>query len=82
MFYLSRADSERHTIQDVYRSNKLGFGAKRIPRKAKKALKKEWLYWRMQRKLEFLDGLFSESFAPMLPGLVEMPFEFPLVKFI
>jgi len=33
-------------VRGVYANNRRGFGAKRIPRKIKKALRREWGHWR------------------------------------
>jgi hypothetical protein len=45
-FYVSRGDCNESSPAVMYANNRRGFGAKRIPRKAKKRLLKEWRYWR------------------------------------
>jgi hypothetical protein len=44
MFYVSTGDTEA-LPREMYRRNRIGFGAKRIPRKAKKRLLREWQSW-------------------------------------
>lgn len=45
-FYVSDGDCDAASIREVYENNCRGFGAKRIPRKAKKALLRELQWWR------------------------------------
>lgn len=42
-FYLSNGDAGLATMREVYEAIRRGFGARRIPRKTKKALRDEWL---------------------------------------
>lgn len=43
-FYVANRDVEV-SAREMYRRNRVGFGAKRIPRKAKKRLLREWRFW-------------------------------------
>jgi hypothetical protein len=48
-FYVSAGDIDT-TAREMYRNNRVGFGAKRIPRKAKKRLLREWQRWQWNPK--------------------------------
>jgi hypothetical protein len=48
-FYVSAEDTDSSPRQ-MYRRNRVGFNAKRIPRKAKKRLLREWLRWQWNPK--------------------------------
>lgn len=48
-FYVSAGDTEV-SAQEMYSRNKTGFGAKRIPRKVKKRLLREWQQWQWNPK--------------------------------
>lgn len=52
-FYVSDGDCDRTCIREVYENNRRGFGAARIPRKAKKRLLREWSWWRAHQHLRF-----------------------------
>lgn len=48
-FYVSAGDTEV-SAREMYARNRRGFNAKRIPRKAKKRLLREWQQWQWNPK--------------------------------
>lgn len=48
-FYVSAGDTET-SAREMHRRSRHGFGAKRIPRKQKKRLLREWRAWQWNLK--------------------------------